>query len=191
MNVQQLELAEMWSETDSERGVRVNFPITLDTGAASTTVVYFEVPPHKHLGMHTDSAEEIVYIAAGQGEAIIGDERGPVEAGSLALIPSMVPHDVVNTGDEPLRVVGFFSSATVLSTFEEAFAPLDANVLLSPARSGAGEARGGRGLTRWLRGGLGCGRARLGSSFARGAPYSTIFQYASLRATFHSLRLRG
>ena len=132
MNVQQLELAEMWSETDSERGVRVNFPITLDTGAASTTVVYFEVPPHKHLGMHTDSAEEIVYIAAGEGEAIIGDERAPVEAGSLALIPSMVPHDVVNTGDEPLRVVGFFSSATVLSTFEDAFAPLDANVLLSP-----------------------------------------------------------
>ena len=44
----------------------------------------------------------------------------------------MVPHDVVNTGDEPLRVVGFFSSATVLSTFEDAFSPLDANVLLSP-----------------------------------------------------------
>ena len=132
MNVKQLELNEMWSETDAERGVRVNFPITLDTGAASTTVVYFEVPPHKHLGKHTDSAEEIVYVTAGAGEAVIGDERAPVEAGSLALIPSMVPHDVVNTGDEPLRVVGFFSSSTVLSTFEEPFAPVDANVLLSP-----------------------------------------------------------
>jgi quercetin dioxygenase-like cupin family protein len=132
MNVQQLELNEMWSETDEERGVRVNFPISLETGSASTTVVYFEVPPHKHLGMHTDSAEEILYIVAGSGEAIVGDERVEVEAGSLALIPSMVPHDVVNTGDEPIRVVGFFSSATVLSTFEEPFAPLDANVLLSP-----------------------------------------------------------
>ncbi len=132
MNVNQIELNEMWSDSDDERGVKVNFPISLDTGAASTTVVYFEVPPQKHLGMHTDSAEEIVYVVAGTGEAILGDERVAVEAGSLALIPSMVPHDVVNTGDEPLRVVGFFSSATVLSTFEEPFAPLDANVLLSP-----------------------------------------------------------
>jgi quercetin dioxygenase-like cupin family protein len=130
MNVQQLELNEMWSETDAERGVHVNFPITLETGAASATVVYFEVPPHKHLGMHTDSAEEVVYVVNGRGEAIVGDERTAVEAGSLALIPSMVPHDVVNTGDEPLRVIGFFSSATVLSTFEEPFAPL----ALAPAK---------------------------------------------------------
>ena len=132
MNVQELELSEMWSETDEERRVRVNFPITLDTGAASTTVVYFEVPPHKHLGMHTDSAEEVVLVVSGEGEAVVGDERTPVTTGSLALIPSMVPHDIVNTGDEPIRVVGFFSSATVLSTFEDPFAPLDANVLLSP-----------------------------------------------------------
>ena len=132
MKVQQLELAEMWSETDPDRGVRVNFPITLASGAASTAVVYFEVPPHKHLGMHTDSAEEIVYIVSGRGEAVVGDERAEIETGSLALIPSMVPHDVINTGDEPLRVIGFFSSATVLSTFEEPFAPVDANVLLAP-----------------------------------------------------------
>jgi hypothetical protein len=43
-----------------------------------------------------------------------------------------VPHDVINTGDEPVRVVGFFSSATVLSEFEDPFAPIDANVVLAP-----------------------------------------------------------
>ena len=133
MKVQQLELNEMWSETDPDRAVNFTFPISLETGAASTAVVYFEVPPHKHLGMHTDSPEEVVYVVSGRGEAVIGDERAEIETGSLAVIPSMVPHDVINTGDEPLRVVGFFSSATVLSTFEDPFAPIDANVVIAPA----------------------------------------------------------
>ena len=133
MNVNQLELNRMWSETDAEREVHFTFPITLETGAASSSVVFFEVPPGKHLGMHQDSAEEILYIVAGTGEAVVGDERVDIEPGSLALIPSMVPHDVVNTGDKTIRVVGFFSSATVLSTFEDPFAPIDANVVLAPA----------------------------------------------------------
>ena len=132
MNVKDLELTEMWSENDADRAVNFTFPISLATGAASTSVVYFEVPAGKHLGVHTDSAEEILYIVAGSGEAVIGDDRVAVEAGDLALIPSMVPHDVINTGDEPIRVVGFFSSATVLSEFEDAFAPIDANIVLSP-----------------------------------------------------------
>ena len=40
-----LELAEVWSETDPDRGARFNFPISMETGAASTAVVYFELPP--------------------------------------------------------------------------------------------------------------------------------------------------
>jgi quercetin dioxygenase-like cupin family protein len=132
MNVKDLDLNHMWSENDPDREVRFDFPITLASGAASTSVVYFEVPAGKHLGMHTDSAEEILYIVAGTGEAVVGDERVSIEPGSLALIPSMVPHDVVNTGAETIRVVGFFSSATVLSEFEDPFAPIDANVVLAP-----------------------------------------------------------
>jgi quercetin dioxygenase-like cupin family protein len=133
MNVKDLELNHMWSENDPEREVRFDFPITLATGAASTSVVYFEIAPGKHLGMHTDSAEEILYIVSGEGEAVVGDDTVAIEPGALALIPSMVPHDVVNTGDETIRVVGFFSSATVLSEFEDPFAPIDANVVLAPA----------------------------------------------------------
>ena len=133
MNVQQLELAEMWSETDSERGVRVELPDyarhrclkhhrRLLRGAAGTSISgCTPTAPRKSSTSPPDRARRSSETSA-----------APVEAGSLALHPSMVPHDVVNTGDEPLRVVGFFSSATVLSTFEEAFAPLDANVLLSP-----------------------------------------------------------
>ena len=96
----ELELIEGWSENDSTRRARFNFPIFNLTGALNTAVVYFEVDPGDHLGMHTDSAEEVLYIVSGTAEAIVGDERGEIGPGSLALVPAMVPHDIVNTGDE-------------------------------------------------------------------------------------------
>lgn len=128
----ELELIEGWSEDDSTRRARFNFPIFNLTGALNTAVVYFEVDPGDHLGMHTDSAEEVLYIMSGTAEAIVGDERGEIGPGSLALVPAMVPHDIVNTGDETVRLVGFFSSSTVVSVFEDPFAPIGRRVVGTP-----------------------------------------------------------
>jgi len=128
----ELELIEGWSEDDSTRRARFNFPIFNLTGALNTAVVYFEVDPGDHLGMHTDSAEEVLYIVSGTAEAIVGDERGEIGPGSLALVPAMVPHDIVNTGDETVRLVGFFSSSTVVSVFEDPFAPIGRRVVGTP-----------------------------------------------------------
>jgi mannose-6-phosphate isomerase-like protein (cupin superfamily) len=128
----ELELIEGLSETDADRAVRFTFPIFSQTGAKSTSVVYFEVDPGKHLGTHTDSAEEVLLILTGEGEAVVGDERGPLETGTLAVIPAMVPHDVISTGKEPLRVVGFFSSSTVVSVFDDPFAPIGKRVVGTP-----------------------------------------------------------
>ena len=36
----------------------------------------------------------------------------------------MVPHGVRNTGDETLKVVGFFSGSKIVSKFEEPLQPL-------------------------------------------------------------------
>jgi quercetin dioxygenase-like cupin family protein len=128
----ELDLVEGWSENDPRRRARFNFPIFNLTGALNTAVVYFEIDPGEHLGMHTDSAEEILYIVSGTAEAIVGDERGEVTAGSLALVPAMLPHDIVNNGDDTVRVVGFFSSSTVVSVFEDPFAPIGRRVVGTP-----------------------------------------------------------
>jgi quercetin dioxygenase-like cupin family protein len=128
----ELELIEGWSENDSTRRARFNFPIFNLTGALNTAVVYFEVDPGEHLGVHTDSAEEVLYIVSGTAEAIVGDERGEIGPGSLALVPAMVPHDIVNVGDETVRVVGFFSSSTVVSVFDDPFAPIGRRVVGTP-----------------------------------------------------------
>jgi quercetin dioxygenase-like cupin family protein len=119
-----LDLGEAYIESDPRGRVFPAFPIHGFAGAEHTAVVYFEVQPGDYLPTHTDSAEEILYIVAGDGEARVGDERGRVHAGDLAVIPAMVPHGIANVGDETLRVVGFFCESEIVSTFEEPLQPM-------------------------------------------------------------------
>jgi quercetin dioxygenase-like cupin family protein len=120
----ELELAQVWLDSDPNARLRVNFPINVHSGARDTAVVYFEVEPGDRLGRHTDSAEEILYIVTGEGEAEVGGEYAHVSAGDLAVIPAMVPHGIRNTGEETLRVVGFFSESRIISTFDEPVQPV-------------------------------------------------------------------
>ena len=126
------DLVDISSETDETRQLRVDFPISSVGGAASTSVVYFELEPGQHTGMHTDSAEEIVLVLSGRAEAIVGDERGELSAGGLGLVPALVPHDVRNVGEETVRVVGFFSSGIVVSVFDDPMMPAGTRVVGTP-----------------------------------------------------------
>jgi quercetin dioxygenase-like cupin family protein len=112
---------------------RVTFPFHSGTGTASTAAVLFEVEPGNALGMHTDSAEEILLILAGTVEASLGEERGQLSAGQAALIPAMVPHGIRNIGNETARCVGFFAAAEVVSTFDQPMMPVGQPVVGTPA----------------------------------------------------------
>jgi quercetin dioxygenase-like cupin family protein len=125
----ELELGTAWIDSDPRGRVSPALPINRLTGAEHTAVVYFEVQPGEYLPTHTDSAEEILYIVAGEGEAHVGDERGRVRAGDLAVVPEMVPHGIANVGDETLKVVGFFCESEIVSTFVEEMQPMAQTVL--------------------------------------------------------------
>ncbi len=71
--------------------------------------------------MHTDSAEELLVVVQGTGEARVGEEVGQLGTHQVALVPPMAPHGVRNIGDDVLRILGTFSSSTVVSTFERPF----------------------------------------------------------------------
>ena len=138
VQLQDRDLADISSESDETRQMRVDFPISTMAGAASTSVVYFELEPGEHTGMHTDSAEEIVLVLSGRAEAIVGDERGELSAGGLGLVPALVPHDVRNIGEETVRVVGFFSSSIVVSVFDDPLMPAGRRVVGTPVPEDAG-----------------------------------------------------
>ncbi len=130
--IDELELLEGFYEDDPTMRVRFNFPFYVGSGTKNTAVVYFEIEPGHRLGTHTDSAEEILLILEGEAEATVGDESGRVSAGEMAVVPAMVPHALRNVGDETVRVVGFFSSNVVASTFDQPIMPVGQRVVGTP-----------------------------------------------------------
>ena len=130
--IEQLELLEFWYENDPTMRLRGNVPFFLGTGTKSTAVVYFEIEPGNRLGTHTDSAEEILLVLEGEAEVSLGDEQGRLSAGEMALVPAMVPHGLRNAGEETVRVVGFFSSNVVVSTFDRPVMPFGQRVVGTP-----------------------------------------------------------
>jgi quercetin dioxygenase-like cupin family protein len=127
-----LEMLDAWYEDDPAMRVTVNFPFFAATGNKTSSVVYFEIEPGRYLGTHTDSAEEIILILSGSVEARLGEETGRLSAGQGVLIPEMVPHGVRNIGQETARCVGFFSAATVVSTFDQPMMPFGARTVGTP-----------------------------------------------------------
>jgi quercetin dioxygenase-like cupin family protein len=126
----ELELTQGWFDSDPEHmRVRVAFPINKWAGSRDSAVVYFEVKAGDRVARHTDSAEEILYVVAGEADAEVGDERRRIAAGDLAVIPAMVPHGLLNVGKETLKIVGFFSEAEVISTFKEPVQPFGAAIV--------------------------------------------------------------
>jgi quercetin dioxygenase-like cupin family protein len=124
-----LEPAPYWCEADPMLRGRLDLTMHTGNGAASSALIYFEHQPGEHHGRHTDSAEEIVLVLEGEAEVVAGEERMRLAAGGVALVPAMVPHDITNVGQGRLRVVGFFSSAAIVSRFDETLAPFGTRVL--------------------------------------------------------------
>jgi quercetin dioxygenase-like cupin family protein len=113
------------ADDDSNRKVTGNFALYSAAGTKSGAVVYFELEPGKELGFHTDSAEEIVYVVDGTIEAAVGNnnDKEHLSRGDLGVVPVMERHNFRNIGTNTAKVIGFFSSPNIVSTFEKVFMP--------------------------------------------------------------------
>jgi len=130
VNLQSLELTEFIGKNNPEQHCRATFPLLGSNGTNQTATVYFELEAGDHLGRHTDSAEELLLVLEGKVEAEIGDEKATLSKGELALVPKMVPHNLVNTGESKATVLGIFCGANhILATFENTWLPVDSNIV--------------------------------------------------------------
>jgi quercetin dioxygenase-like cupin family protein len=132
LNVNELELVEGWVEAEPSTRGRFDFPIHAGVGATSAAAIYFEVEPGDRIPWHVHTAEEIIFVVAGEAEGEVGDERGRLSAGGLVLVPAHMRHRVTNAGTVTLRVLGFFSSAAVMTTLEDEIVPMGTRVLPIP-----------------------------------------------------------
>jgi quercetin dioxygenase-like cupin family protein len=128
----ELELREFASESDPSVRGAFDFPVHAGTGAASTSVVYFELEPGASGPRHTDSAEEILLLLEGTLEVVVDGERALLSSGGMVVVPAHSPHTFHNVGRTTARAVGFFSSAAVLHVFQETLQPFGARAFVSP-----------------------------------------------------------
>jgi quercetin dioxygenase-like cupin family protein len=117
-SIDTLDLTETTSERDESLRTRTAYPISWEQGSQSSAVVYFELDPGDHLGVHLHSAEEVVYVVAGEVEATVGEESQRLRAGALIVAPALARHDVRCVGDSTARCLGFFPSAAVQSIYD-------------------------------------------------------------------------
>ena len=68
-------------------------------------VVLMTIPPGSEIGeeVHPDT-DQVLVIVDGTAEAIIDGGRSALGAGDLVLVRAATQHNVVNTGDGPLRL---------------------------------------------------------------------------------------
>lgn len=133
LNLNHLDLVEGWADDDETVRARFSFPITAASGAASTSVVYFEIEPGRRLSPHTHSAEEVLLILEGTAQAILEERATTLDAGGITAIPANVLHNVANAGSSTLRAVGFFSSAATVNRYEHLIMPMGTRVLVLPS----------------------------------------------------------
>jgi mannose-6-phosphate isomerase-like protein (cupin superfamily) len=114
------------------------FPMFWATGNASTAVLCVELDPGKSGPRHIDMPEEILLVQQGEVEIEVGDERAVFGPGGLVLVPAMVPHVFRNVGEGRARIVGFFSSNTVLAIADDIVQPIGSRVIGSPPPEMAG-----------------------------------------------------
>lgn len=130
VNLHDLELNDFSGKNGSKQHCRATFPLFGAHGTESMATVYFELDPGDVLGRHTDSAEEILFILEGDLDAEVDGKTISVSKGDLILVPRMVPHNLTNSGKSHAKILGIFGGANqVISTFEDAWMPVDTNVV--------------------------------------------------------------
>lgn len=137
-NMNELELHTGTVEGDPDVEAHFAFPMFWATGNASTAVLCVELEPGKSGPRHIDMPEELLLVEQGEIEIEIGDERGVFGPGGVVLVPSMEPHAFRNVGKERARIVGFFSSNTVMAIADAVVRPIGSRVIGSPSPELAG-----------------------------------------------------
>jgi quercetin dioxygenase-like cupin family protein len=129
IQLNELPLRTTWTAKVPNQRAHSTFPFLLAQENENISLVYVELNPGDQLGTHTDSAEEVLFIFEGSVEVTVGDEKAVVEAPALALVPTMVPHNLENVGETRAKVAGFFPSRNIVATFDNAWLPDDSNVV--------------------------------------------------------------
>ena len=117
------DFSEAYVEGDDSARWRSASGHSPSTGSRSSGSSVIEVAPGCRLPRHTDSAEETIVVLGGTAEVVAGDDRASLPAGGLAVVPESAPHQVRNPGQQPLRFLAVYASASVVTRYDAVVQP--------------------------------------------------------------------
>ncbi len=115
---------EVWNDYDPSQRFVAIFPVGEKEGATASSVAYYIIEPGKHSGVHSDNAEEIVFVAEGEGEVFmigrVAAASRPASSSSSRRAPTTTSTRRAPTA---LRLLSFFPTTEIVSTFQQVDLP--------------------------------------------------------------------
>ena len=81
-------------------------------GFDSLTIIVTETHPRGGPPLHNHAVEEAHVLLSGQMEYIIGDQEFSAIAPYIAKVPAGEPHTFINSGQNPLNLIGVLPTST-------------------------------------------------------------------------------
>jgi mannose-6-phosphate isomerase-like protein (cupin superfamily) len=74
-----------------------------------TQVVLMSIEPGDDIGEETHDADQTTFFVAGDGQAVIDGHKTKVGPNHLIVIPKGAKHNIINKGDEPLKLYSVYA----------------------------------------------------------------------------------
>jgi mannose-6-phosphate isomerase-like protein (cupin superfamily) len=72
-------------------------------------IVLMSIEPGDDIGEETHDADQTTFFVAGAGQAVIDGHKTKVGPNHLVVIPKGAKHNIINKGDEPLKLYSVYA----------------------------------------------------------------------------------
>lgn len=76
-------------------------------------LVVMSIQPGEDIGLETHDLDQALFFVAGQGDYLLGGQKGSMKAGDVVVVPAHTEHNFINTGDAPLKLYTFYAPPDV------------------------------------------------------------------------------
>ena len=77
--------------------------------AKNCQLVIMALKPKEEIGLEVHHLDQFFRVEEGSGEAILDGVRSPIRAGFAVLVPAGSNHNIVNTGNTPLKLYTLYA----------------------------------------------------------------------------------
>ena len=97
--------------------------------SARGQLVVMNLQPGEEIGEEVHDADQFIYVVKGEAEVVLNGDSIGFEKGAAAYIPEGTRHNVINRGDEPVKLFTIYSPPQHPDGFVEAAPPAKETVL--------------------------------------------------------------